>query len=475
MNRRRPQARWLAWLVAILLPAVASTGQDAAPSDPAGGERTGPVSPELPRLAAASTAERSTLKGLLNADVWPRRAVGLLRLDRYADEEALAILDRALRDSSWQVRAFAVRSLGRRGIALDESKLADEQEPRVLRAALRYRFPVDPERLQRAVPILLRSDGPDHQMLGVELAAASGDEELIKVATGTARKLILRMTRAQAGVLSPRLAVVCDAPDLGRPYLWQRWLRKQGRRFHLVPSYAVPESSDARQSLEPSTLSQLGEERFVALEDYLESLGDRKLDLAICLDCTASMWGELTVAQGGIDDMMMFLRDMMGSFRVGLVAYRDRRDEFETRAGDFTSDIDTARRWLWQLEAAGGGDKPEAVLPALKIAYLQFSWDPQHEKVLVLIGDAPPRVGTGMQCVDLSRRAFAQARLVTHVIQTENKDVLHFPEIAKAGGGRCVSLEDDANLITEIAGLAIGGAFEDEFREFFEIYLELCR
>ena len=60
-------------------------------------------------------------------------------------------------------------------------------------------------------------------------------------------------------------------------------------------------------------------------------------------------------------------------------------------------------------------------------------------------------------------------------IETDAKKVEHFAEIAEAGGGRCVSLADDDLLITEIAGLTIGDVFEDEMREFFGLYMYLCR
>ena len=40
---------------------------------------------------------------------------------------------------------------------------------------------------------------------------------------------------------------------------------------------------------------------------------------------------------------------------------------------------------------------------------------------------------------------------------------------------RLGAFEDDDALVAQITGLTIGGAFEDEFREFFAVYLELCR
>jgi Mg-chelatase subunit ChlD len=225
----------------------------------------------------------------------------------------------------------------------------------------------------------------------------------------------------------------------------------------------------------PSPIAVLEAERFAAMEDYMQRLSTRRVDLAICLDCTASMSGELAAAQAGVDDLMGFVGDVVAELRVAIVAYRDRRDrDFETKAWDFMTSADDARRRLWMLSADGGGDSPEAVEPALRLAYTKLSWNVEHTRVLVLIGDAPPHVGYGTRCVEMAARAAANG-LVTNVIQTEDDAVKHFPEIAAAGEGRCVSLSDDDRLIAEIAGLALGDRYGDELRGFFSDYLVLCR
>jgi len=93
----------------------------------------------------------------------------------------------------------------------------------------------------------------------------------------------------------------------------------------------------------------------------------------------------------------------------------------------------------------------------------------------VLVGDAPPHVGFGGSCIDMAERAQRDSQVTTHVIEAEGKEVKHFPEIAKAGGGRCVPLDDDDSLVAEITGLTLAERYEQEFREFFRVYLELCR
>jgi Mg-chelatase subunit ChlD len=423
-------------------------------------------------LAEAPAAERQTLQRLLEDDSWPRRAIAAIRLERYRCEASLSSLTTLLNDKNWQVRAFATRSLARRRVPQRSEWFQSEDEPRVIRTAMRYRYTIEPQRISRAVRILAKSNDLEERFLAVELGAASDDPELKEIAAETAKQVILRMSRSQAGVLSPRLAAVTGERHARRAFEWQRWLMKNGRKFQIQPAYRLdPEAP----TVSLSAIAQLDAEEFAGLEDYISKLGKRELDLAILLDCTASMSGEIAAAQGGIDDMMLFVGDMVSSLRVGLVAYRDRRDEFETKAWDFTDAISTARQQLWQLAAEGGGDTPEAVYPALKVALTKLSWRPESTKVLVIVGDAPPHIGYGLHCVEMVQKSRAQSQLTTHVIQASAKEIKHFPEIAKAGGGRCVSLEDDDTLMAEITGLTLGDRYQEEFREFFHTYLELCR
>lgn len=422
-------------------------------------------------LSDAPRVETVTLDRLLGAEAWPRRAIAAVRLERYgcaASRERLAGL---LADPAWQVRAYAAHALGRRGEAHDPVWLADEEDPKVVRTAIRHGYPLAAERLRRGARALVRSRRLQDKLLGAEIAAASGDEELLALGRDAVKEVILRMSRPEAGAFSPRLAVITGQRDMRRRHRWQQWLLKTGRGLTLTPGLLAGRPG-APAPL--SRIARLDPERFGALEAYITALHDRTVDLAICLDCTASMSGELAAAQGDLDDLILFVSDVVAEFRVGLVVFRDRGDRFETKGWDFTSDVDEVRRRLWRLTAEGGGDTREAVYPALKLAYTRMSWAIEHTRVLVLIGDAPPHVGFGGACIDLARRA-AEAGLTTHTIQAEGKEVEHFAGIADAGGGECVSLADDDLLISEIAGLTLGDAFPEELRAFFRTYLALCR
>jgi hypothetical protein len=457
----------LAALACLQLPGNASAQSIAAPTKSIAGEDS-----RERALASAEKIERDTLERMLADESWPRRAIAGMRLERYTCAASAQKLEGLLEDSSWQVRAFATRSLARRQIGAKNDWFRNESEPRVLRAALRHGYPFDAQRLERGVQTLAKSNDLKHKMLAAELAAASGHESLAKIAQESIKTIILRMNRAEAGALSPRLGLLTGQAQIRRPYQWQQWLMKTGRSLHIQ---RIPSLPDAGPAISPSKLAQLDAEQFVGLEQYMTTLKDRETDLAICIDCTASMGPELAAAQGGIDDMMLFMNDVLSSLRVSVIAYRDRGDEFETKACEFSDDIANVREFLWQFTADGGGDHPEAVYPAMNLAFTQLQWRDSSEKVLVIVGDAPPQPGYGGPSADLAQRARAAANVTTHAIQARGKDVKHFPEIATGGGGRCVSLKDSDTLIAEITGLTLGDRFEEEFREFFRVYLELCR
>lgn len=423
-----------------------------------------------PQFKDAGDLENATIKHLLEDSAWPRRAIAAVRLERFGCDESQAMTVGLLNDRAWQVRAFAIRTLSRRGTNIDAAWLTDGQDPRIIRDALRYRWPIALERVQRAVKVLAKSTDLEDKMLAAEIGAASGDKDLLEQARNATKQVILKMNRAEAGALSSRLAALTGQRGLYRAMEWQNWLMKVGRGFEVKPVIALEAGVPGT-----SRIAQLDVEQFAALDTYMTRLSEREVDLVICLDCTASMGRELAAAQGGLDDLMLFVRDMVASFRIAIVAYRDRGDEFETQSEGFTDDPAEARKQLWQLSADGGGDTPEAVYPALKLAYTQLKWMPNSARTLVLVGDSPPHIGYGDLSAKLAQRAKDEGRVTTHAIQAKNKEVKHFAEIAAAGGGRCVLLKNNESLVPEIAGLTLADRFEDEFAEFFEVYLELCR
>lgn len=143
---------------------------------------------------------------------------------------------------------------------------------------------------------------------------------------------------------------------------------------------AVPISVTPQQQVVPTTLAA----------------GKARIDLVFVLDTTGSMSGLIEAAKEKIWSIATTMAQAQPApeIRVGLVAYRDRGDDYVTRTFDLTTDIDSMYAHLMDFAAAGGGDGPEAVNEALHDAVTKLSWsaDQQAYKVIFLVGDAPPHM-----------------------------------------------------------------------------------
>ncbi len=120
------------------------------------------------------------------------------------------------------------------------------------------------------------------------------------------------------------------------------------------------------------------------------------LDLAFLIDTTGSMGGEIEMVKKKTKDLVAKLASGKPApiVRVGLVAYRDRGDEYVTKVFPFSDDIDKVVKDITNLHAAGGGDTPEAVNQGLHAALNDLKWttDKKASKLLFLIGDASPHI-----------------------------------------------------------------------------------
>ena len=118
------------------------------------------------------------------------------------------------------------------------------------------------------------------------------------------------------------------------------------------------------------------------------------IDLAFCIDTTGSMQGEIDNVKAKTKEIVAKLAGGKPTpvIRVGLVAFRDRGDQYVTKVFPFSEDIDKVVKDISSLAAQGGGDGPESVNEALHVAVNDLKWadDKKTLKMLFLIGDAAP-------------------------------------------------------------------------------------
>ncbi|MFM1866624.1 MAG: hypothetical protein RL591_32 [Planctomycetota bacterium] len=406
----------LPWSVRTALAAPtshAAIAQDAAPVEVG-------VAPQL-ELVNAPAAEAEALNRLAMGATWPSRALAVMRLERYDCAPSAARLEAFLLDPSWRVRAYAIACLARRGVVIAPEKLAAERDPRVVRAILRARYPLDEKTRDTRITAVERSQKPLEAMIALEALTAldtPNDKAVRERLDELLSRIVLRMSRAEAGALSRRLAEVTSGEDSGRDFRWREWYRKNRSKPGYRPCDLVPTTPAGERLVPRNRVADLETDRFIAFEQYLAKVAERPMDLAILLDCTSSMWREIADAQGSIDDLVEFLGSVTKGVRIGIVGYRDKTDEWETKAWDFTASLDEARTRLWSLSADGGGDTPESVYAAMRLALTKFSWikdAPQHAanapeppiRACVIVGDAPPHPGEGNLCIDLAKRGLA--------------------------------------------------------------------
>lgn len=132
------------------------------------------------------------------------------------------------------------------------------------------------------------------------------------------------------------------------------------------------------------------------IDHHITTNGNPKVDVVFVLDTTGSMSGLIQTAKEKIWSIATTMASAQPTpeIRIGLVAYRDRGDQYVTKRVDLSDDLDSVYATLMDFEANGGGDAPESVNQALYDAVHNMSWSQgeQAYQVIFLVGDAPPHM-----------------------------------------------------------------------------------
>ncbi len=84
------------------------------------------------------------------------------------------------------------------------------------------------------------------------------------------------------------------------------------------------------------------------------------------------------------------LQRLVPTSRVGVVAYRDKGDEYVVKWTDLSFQTAKLQEFLSDLNAAGGGDWEEAVKEGLDAAVHELKWRKKSKKIIVLCAGSPP-------------------------------------------------------------------------------------
>ena len=184
----------------------------------------------------------------------------------------------------------------------------------------------------------------------------------------------------------------------------------EGRTYANGQTLFFPRAFDSSEEAESFTLDVETDEEGQQLEfargevlDWVVTLdlvqpssdGSVPLDILFLLDATGSMADEIDQIKDSLLSISSRISDLPSQpdLRFGMVAYRDRGDEFVTRVYDFEADalrfLDTIRG----VVADGGGDDPESLNEALHVAVHEPDWRSEDAiRLMFLIADAPPHL-----------------------------------------------------------------------------------
>ncbi|XHS76683.1 VWA domain-containing protein [Burkholderiaceae bacterium UC74_6] len=147
-----------------------------------------------------------------------------------------------------------------------------------------------------------------------------------------------------------------------------------------------------------STQLQRGQKSAVELRLPVTQSQRARLDLVFLVDATGSMDDEIDKLRASLQGIVKQISALPSQpdLCLGLVAYRDKVDEFLIKAHDLSNDVPGFQRALNQLRADGGGDYPEAMNEALDDTVRNISWRNEGAtRLVVLLADAPPHLDYG--------------------------------------------------------------------------------
>jgi len=179
-----------------------------------------------------------------------------------------------------------------------------------------------------------------------------------------------------------------------------------------------------------------------------------RIEAIFVLDTTGSMSALIEGAKQKIWTLASEMANAKNQpeIRIGLVAYRDRGDEYVTRRFDLSPDLDAMYAELSKLSAGGGGDGPESVNQALHEAIHDMAWsaDEGVYRVVFLVGDAPPHMDYDQDVPYMETVAVAAKRgIVVNTIQCGQNGAAtaHWQRIAGLAQGEYASIAQDGAMV----------------------------
>jgi Mg-chelatase subunit ChlD len=187
------------------------------------------------------------------------------------------------------------------------------------------------------------------------------------------------------------------------------------------------------------------------------------VEVVFCLDTTGSMRDLIEGAKAKIWAMSNQIAGGKPApqLKIGLVAYRDKGEEYITKVFDLTEDLDAIHGHLKKFQAQGGGDEPESVNQALDDAVNKITWSTDNKtlRIIFLVGDAPPHMDYADDVkYPVTCEKACKKGIIINTIQCGNS-----PTCAKAWRDICTKAEGSYVQIAQNGGVvAVATPFDKD-------------
>jgi hypothetical protein len=183
-----------------------------------------------------------------------------------------------------------------------------------------------------------------------------------------------------------------------------------------------------------------------------------KVEIVFALDTTGSMGG---LIEGAKRKIWSIAREVASAeqhpeVRIGLVAFRDRGDEYVTKVTPLTDNLDAVYTNLMALRADGGGDTPEDVNSALSDALDRMAWSKEKGvlRMVFLVGDAPAHLDyRGQTQWEATAQAAVRRSIYINTVQcgADAETTKQWKAIAHAAEGRYAAIPQDGGVVAVVA------------------------
>lgn len=136
-------------------------------------------------------------------------------------------------------------------------------------------------------------------------------------------------------------------------------------------------------------IAEDGDDAVDKIADLLDRTEGPDIDLLLVIDTTVSMKDDVSFIRHKLVPIVKTKIVNFEEFKIGIVLYRDYKEEYLTKSFMFESDLDVVQGRLNRITVGGGRDLPEAVYEGLYEAVNGFEWS-ASSRLIIQVGDALP-------------------------------------------------------------------------------------